>query len=106
MLAAGLTRALVRAGIPMVGVSIGRDADRETWRCHFADGATAKHHADAAAILAGYELATDTTLKDEQAADQIDNLKAIKAAVVCALWGAAQSPAHGSGDQRRAHAVS
>lgn len=87
MLAHGLTRALERAGIPVYGVSCGRLSDRASWTVQYRPEATSQHKADAAGIVAGYELATDTALPDEQAAEQIDNLKAIKAAVLCALWG-------------------
>ena len=87
MLAHGLTRALERAGIPVVGVSCGRLSDRASWAVQYRPEATAQHKADAAGILAGYDLAADTALVDEQAAQQVDGMKAIKAAVICALWG-------------------
>lgn len=87
MLAYGLDKALRRAGIPILGVSIGVEADRATWAVHYTDSATAQQKTDGAAIVAAYQLAADTALVDELAAQQIDGLKAIKAAVICALWG-------------------
>lgn len=66
-LAAGLTRALERSGIPITGVSIGRESDRASWRVDFTGAATAKHKTDAGALCECYELATDTALAAEQA---------------------------------------
>lgn len=67
MLAAGLTRACERVGIPILGVSIGRESDRVTWRVHFKPDATAQQKAQAAAIVEGYDVAADTTLRAELA---------------------------------------
>lgn len=82
-LAAGLTRALARGGIPAVGVSIGVRADRSTWRIDYAPEATAPQRASGAALLQTYDLAADTALNDEDAAQQIDGQLMLKAVV---LW--------------------
>ena len=50
-----LDRALVGAGIPIAGVSIGRVSDRATWRATFAPGATEKHRTEAAAIIGRFD---------------------------------------------------
>lgn len=71
MIACGLHRALERAGIPIVGVSIGRESDRSTWAVHFKAEATAQQQADAAALVASYDLAADTVLRAELAEKEI-----------------------------------
>lgn len=75
MTAYGLTRALERAGIPIVGVSVGREDDRTTWRCDFRDTATAAQRAHAASLMATYDAATDALL----AQDLADKALALKA---------------------------
>lgn len=67
MIAVGLTRALERAGIPIVGVSIGLEADRATWAVRFKPEATAQQQAQAAAIVSGYDVSADSTLRAELA---------------------------------------
>jgi hypothetical protein len=55
MVAARLTRALKAAGIPIVGVSIGRPGDRSTWRIDYAPAATVEQRAAGAALLASFD---------------------------------------------------
>jgi hypothetical protein len=64
-LATGLTRALLRLGIPIVGVSIGRADDPTTWRIDYLDSATEAQRADGEALKLSYSLATDTAARDE-----------------------------------------
>lgn len=65
MLAAGLARACERAGIPIVGVSIGSASDRATWTVWFKPNATAQQKADAKALVASYDASTDNALRAE-----------------------------------------
>jgi hypothetical protein len=87
MLAAGLLRALERAGIPVLAVSIGNDVDRTTWRVDFKPEATSAQRDAAAAICASYDFSADSTYQDEGAAKAFDSMKAIKAVAISALWG-------------------
>jgi hypothetical protein len=55
MVAARLTRALKAAGIPIVGVSIGRPGDRSTWRIDYAPEATAAQRTAGEALKASFD---------------------------------------------------
>lgn len=57
--------ALKAAGIPIAGVSIGREDDRDTWRIDFAPGATPAEQAAAAQILSGFDHANMVEPKTE-----------------------------------------
>lgn len=78
-LAEGLTRALIRQGIPVVGVSIGRDTDRSTWVITYGDAATAQQRADGDALKATYTLEADTALADDDASRAFDDQRMVKA---------------------------
>lgn len=67
-IAALLDQALRAAGIPIVGVSVGTDADRLSWNVQFDPSATPAHRTQAATILA--TLATDASALHAQ--DQRD----------------------------------
>lgn len=77
--AEGLTRALLRAGIPVVSVSVKSDDDRTTWAIQYADAATDQQQASGEALRLSYSLAADTSAADEDAAARLDDrrLKAI-----------------------------
>jgi hypothetical protein len=78
-LAAGLTRALTRAGIPVTGVSIVSDADRATWRVVYAPEATAQQRTAGEALKLSYDFAADTTGADEELSLAFDTTKMLKA---------------------------
>ena len=44
------------AGIPVIGISIGRKNDSSTWRIDFAPGATDEHKDRAAQIVADFDI--------------------------------------------------
>lgn len=50
-----LYAAMTAAGIPIVGVSIGRTDDKATWRVDYADGAGADAKTAAAAVIAAFD---------------------------------------------------
>lgn len=81
-LAAGLDRALRRAGIPIIGVKIRVIADRAQWVIEYAPEATFEHRTAGAAIVASYDPANDPTGVDEQAAARVDDDKLFKALVI------------------------
>lgn len=83
--------ALRRAGIPIVGVSIGAEADRNTWRIDFHPSATPAHRTQGEAIRQTYDPATDTAWKDEQATQRYDAEKLLQAVAV-ALWECIPAP--------------
>lgn len=85
--ALGLTRALERAGIPIVGVSIGRRLHRSTWRVDFHPSATLGQRDAAAQICEQYAIESDAALRAETEAACIDDAKALRAAILTALWG-------------------
>lgn len=78
-LAAGLDQALRRAGIPIAGVSIGSLTDRSTWRVLYAPIATDQQRTDGAALVASYDLATDTVGSDADVLAQFNGMKWLKA---------------------------
>lgn len=84
MLAAGLTLALVRAGIPVVGVSIGRETDRATWIVFYAVTATDAQRTAGAALVATYDVAADAALQSELA-DRALDFRVVKA-LARATW--------------------
>lgn len=63
--AASLTRALTRLGIPVYGVSIGDLGDRATWRVQYRPAATAQQRIDGDALALTYDPLTDTVYRDE-----------------------------------------
>ena len=64
--ASGLTRALIRAGIPVVGVSIGSIDDRATWRVTYGDGVTGEQMAIGDELIHTYDPSADTAGRDEE----------------------------------------
>ena len=84
-LAAQITAALQRLGVPIYGVSIGRADDRSTWRIDYAPGATDLQRSTAEALKLTYDPATDTAYTDEQATLRFTDEKLIKAV---AIWTA------------------
>ena len=66
MLAAQLTAALERLGIPVSGVTIGTLEDRATWTVQY-KGATDVQQAAGAELLATFDPATDTDYLEERA---------------------------------------
>jgi hypothetical protein len=53
--------ALRAAGIPIVGVSIGREDDKRTWRVDFAAGATVQQRTAAAALITAFDATAPAT---------------------------------------------
>ncbi len=49
-----LDRALRAAGIPIIGVSVGTEADRSTWVVQYDPSATAQQKSDGAALVATF----------------------------------------------------
>ena len=84
-IAEGLTRALVRAGIPVVGVSIGDPSDRTTWLIGYAPEATDPQQEAGEALKLTYSVEADTALADEDVASRFDSDKMLKAV---AIWNA------------------
>jgi len=68
MIAGRLFRALVAAGIPVISVSIGVDADRATWRIDYAAGATAQQRADGEALRLSFDPLSQVAIDAEKAA--------------------------------------
>ena len=66
MLAAQLTAAFGRLGIPVSGVTIGALEDRETWTVQY-KGATDAQRAAGAELLATFDPDTDTDYLEERA---------------------------------------
>ena len=66
MLAAQLTAAFGRLGIPVSGVTIGALEDRETWTVQY-KGATDAQQSVGAELLATFDPATDTDYLEERA---------------------------------------
>lgn len=61
------TRALARAGIPILGVSFPRLSDRSTWVIHYAPEATEAQRAAGEALKLAYDAGGDAAYGDEQA---------------------------------------
>lgn len=88
-----LTRALLRLGIPIAGVSFGRVDDRTTWRIDYKPEATQPQKDQAEAFKLTYDAATDQAWIDEQADQAIDGHKALKAVVIWAAQKLGIAPA-------------
>lgn len=87
--AALVDQALRVAGVPIIGVIIGVDGDRATWRILFDASATPAQQAQAAALLA--TIAVDAAAQlDADAVAGID-AKDLKAALL-AIWEAIPAP--------------
>jgi hypothetical protein len=67
MVAERLDRALRAAGIPIVGVSVGNDADRTTWRIDFQAAATAQHRTDGEALRLSFDPIAQASIDAETA---------------------------------------
>lgn len=65
MVAERFDRALRVAGIPIVGVSIGVDADRSTWRIQYDASATAQHRVDGEALRVTFDPFAQSVLDAE-----------------------------------------
>lgn len=55
MVAERLDRALRAAAIPIIGVSVGNEADRATWAIQYAPTATAQHRTDGEALRVSFD---------------------------------------------------
>lgn len=84
MLAEQLTRALERASIPVIGVVIGKEADRSTWVVQYKPAASAQQRIDGEALRLSYDPANDPLWTDEQIDRAVDD-KALRA-LVRATW--------------------
>lgn len=76
-------------GIPIIGVSIGSAANRATWVIQYDPAATAQHRIDGEALRLSFDPLAPSVVAAQLDADAMSNVdvKAIKAAVVCSLWG-------------------
>jgi hypothetical protein len=81
-IAAMLTRALERLGIPIFGVSIGNPLDRATWRIDYKPEATAQQIASGDALKLSYDPQADATYASEQEQVRFDGEKLVKAVAV------------------------
>jgi hypothetical protein len=77
-----LTRALVRAGIPVFGVSIGDPSDRATWHIDYDYQATPEQRTAGDALMATYDLEADTVVLDEIAVASFDTDRKLKALAI------------------------
>lgn len=62
-----LDRALRAAGIPIIGVSVGSEADRTTWLVQYALSATAQHRTDGEALRVSFDPVAQTASDAEKA---------------------------------------
>lgn len=88
-----LLEALVDAGIPVEGVSVGRAEDRTTWHVVYAASATSTQHTQGDQLLATLDTADAgriTTLLDRQAV--LDCTEARLQAITLALWECIRTP--------------
>lgn len=92
-IAEGLTRALVRAGIPVFGVSIGDPVDRATWHIEYDYQATPAQRTAGDALMAAYSLETDTAVVDEMAIAAFDTDRKLKALAIATANRLGVSPA-------------
>lgn len=68
-LAAAFHRTVAAAGVPLVGVSIGRPADRTTWRIHYAATATAQDVTTGEALIQSFDPTDAAVVARERAED-------------------------------------
>jgi hypothetical protein len=70
-----LTRTLEAAGIPVYGVSVGNEADKQTWRIDFTPAATIGQRNQATGIVASFSLADPAVVTQEanNAAKSLDD---------------------------------
>lgn len=85
-----LDKALRAAGVPIVGVSVGNDADPGTWSIQFNAPATQEQRDQGAAILAAYVSPSASVLEDETA--QRDTNRKELQAVALGLWECIPAP--------------
>jgi hypothetical protein len=78
-LAEGYHRALTRAGVPVISVSIGSPDNRATWRVTFGPGVTPEQVTIAAQLQLSYDFANDVEAQNEDAAGAFDTMKMLKA---------------------------
>lgn len=97
MVASSLDRALRALSIPILGVSVGSEADRTTWRIDYAAVATAQHRIDGEALRNTFDPTNQAVLDADIAAsaalgaafkDRLADL-ALVASVTDAGWAAA-----------------
>lgn len=81
MIASRLTRALLRAGIPVYGVSIPDDVNRSTWVIQYKPEATSEHHDAGEALKLTYDSANDPIADAEDVDRRIDPDKILQALV-------------------------
>lgn len=84
-----LDTTLRNAGIPIVGVSIGSPSNRATWVIQYDPAATAQNRTDGEALRLTFDPLAPSVVAAQADAEAMSNVdqKAIKAAVVCSLWG-------------------
>jgi hypothetical protein len=87
MVADRLTRALVAAGIPVLGVTVGAEADRATWVIQYAPTATTAQIAAGDALLTTFDPNAPSVL-DAERDDRAQQLEGglVVQAVARALW--------------------
>jgi hypothetical protein len=76
-------------GIPIVGVSIGSPSVRSTWTIQYDPAATTQQRADGETTRLAFDPVAPSVVAavlDAEALASVD-VKMIKAAVVCSLWG-------------------
>lgn len=78
----GYHRALVRAGVPVISVSIGSPDNRATWRVTFGPEVTPEQVTIAAQLQLSYDFANDTAAQNEDIANAFDTMKMLKAVVL------------------------
>ena len=95
--AARLTRLLARNGVPMTGVSVGDETNKQTWRVDFLPEATPEQQAQAASLLDAYDpVAVDTVFENEQLdAEVLSEMdgKRLASAIVWAVIDTYSAPA-------------
>lgn len=83
--AAKLTGKLQQAGIPILGVSIGRDDDRDSWKVHYAADVTLEQLTQGAAIVSLFDPEAVEPVDLDKEADSSFASKPLQALVV---WSA------------------
>jgi hypothetical protein len=81
MLAEYLESHLRAAGLPVLGVTVGRPDDRSTWIAQLRADATPTQRSDAAALLASVTV-DQTAISDAEAMARLDENKVFRALVI------------------------
>jgi hypothetical protein len=77
-----LDSALRQAGIPIIGVSVGRPSDRTTWKVEFDASATAQQQQAAATLLETVDTSDATLLARQRERERVADLDAVAARTV------------------------